>query len=104
MPDKANLTRLCSLLGLCRKARLAAFGHDAAKQALRGRRAKLCLLADDASGRLKAEFTRLCEEERVPLLQTPLSMADYKQATTVPAGVIAVENAAFAQKIAACLG
>ncbi|MDR1464432.1 MAG: ribosomal L7Ae/L30e/S12e/Gadd45 family protein [Oscillospiraceae bacterium] len=90
---------LLSLLGLCRKARTASFGHDAAKAALRAGRAKLCLICADASPRLRSEFETLAADRRVPCLQLELTMADVQRATQWIAAVITIDEPGFARKI-----
>ncbi|MDR3314800.1 MAG: hypothetical protein LBS96_10175 [Oscillospiraceae bacterium] len=99
MRDEA---KLLSLLGLCRKANLAGFGHDAAKKALRDKRARLCLLGSEASPRLREEFRALTAEANVPLLELALTAAQIKQAAQVPAGVITINEKGLARKIFDC--
>jgi len=94
---------LLSLLGLARKANLCSFGHDAAKASLRQRRAKLCLLCEDASPRLKEEFKFLANEAKVPLREIGISSQDIRQATQYKAAVLTVNEAGFADKIAKLL-
>ena len=98
-----NNEQLLSLLGLCRAARLCSFGHDAAKSALRGHRARLCLLCADASPRLKEEFQFLAGEANAPLFELPATSLDIKQATQYKAAVITVNDKGFANKITALL-
>lgn len=91
--------RVLSLLGLCRKAGLASFGHDAAKSALRDKRARLCLICEDASPRLQEEFSFLAEQAGKPLLRIQASSADIKQATQYKAAVLTVNERGFANKL-----
>ncbi len=95
-------TKVLSLLGICRKASLAGFGHDAAKTALREHRARLCLLTEGASQRLREEFRTLAGEAKVPLLELPLTAAQVRQAAQVPAAVLTINEAGLARKIAFC--
>ena len=95
--------QLLSLLGLCRAASLCSFGHDAAKSALRERRAKLCLLCGDASPRLAGEFRYLASEAGTPLREIPAASLDVKRATQYKAAVITVNDNGFANKILAAL-
>jgi len=98
-----NTIPLLSLLGLCRAANLCSFGHNAAKAALRERKAKLCLLCDDASPRLCEEFEYLANEAKTPLRKLPASSQDLKQATQFKAAVVTVNDRGFADKIIALL-
>jgi ribosomal protein L7Ae-like RNA K-turn-binding protein len=94
---------LLSLLGLCRAANAASFGHNAAKAALRERRARLCLLCGDASPRLCEEFEYLAGEAKAPLFRIPATTQDLKQATQYKAAVLTVNGRGFADKITALL-
>ena len=98
-----NNEQLLSLLGLARKANLCAFGHDAAKAALREHRARTCLLCADASPRLKEEFRFLAKEARAPLFEIAATSADIKQATQYKAAVLTVNEKGFADIIAKLL-
>ena len=98
-----NNQQLLSLLGLARKASLASFGHDAAKAALRGKQAKLCLLCNDASPRLKEEFQFLARDTNTRLYEVELTSLDIKAATQYKAAVLTINNNGFAEKINAYL-
>ena len=95
--------RVLSLLGLARAANYAAFGHNAAKAAVRERRARICLLCSDASPRLCEEFEYLAQEAGIPLLKIPADSAALKQATQFGAAVLTVNDRGFANKLAAFL-
>ena len=92
--------KLLSLLGLCRAASLASFGHGAAKTALRDKRARLCLICADASPRLAEEFKYLAETANVPLRNIAVTSQDIKHATQYKAAVLTVNDRGFADKIA----
>jgi len=95
--------QLLSLLGLCRAANLVSFGHNAAKSALRERKARLCLLCGDASPRLCGEFEYLANEAKTPLFKIPATSSELKQATQYKAAVLTVNGRGFADKIKALL-
>jgi len=95
--------KILSLLGLCRAANLASFGHNAAKSALRERKARLCLLCGDASPRLAEEFEYLANEAKIPLCKLPASSSELKRATQCKAAVLTVNDKGFADKIASLL-
>jgi ribosomal protein L7Ae-like RNA K-turn-binding protein len=92
-----------SLLGLCRAASLCSFGHGAAKDALRSKRARLCLLCGDASPRLVEEFEYLAENANTPLRKITATSLDIKHATQYKAAVLAINDKGFANKITALL-
>ena len=98
-----NNEKVLSLLGLCRAANLISFGHNAAKSALRERKARLCLLCGDASPRLCEEFEYLAGEAKAPLFKIPATSSDLKQATQYKAAVLTVNDRGFADKIKALL-
>ena len=92
-----------SMLGLCRKAGRLGWGHDACVDDVTRKRAKLCLLAADASERLKRELHRAAEFAggAPPVLQTEYTMDIIKGATGYRAGVLTINDEGFAEKIAA---
>jgi len=92
---------LLSLLGLCRAANLCSFGHNAAKSALRDRKARLCLLCGDASQRLCGEFEYLAETAGVPLHKMQVTSDEIKRSTQFKAAVLTVNDRGFADKITA---
>jgi len=92
--------KLLSLLGLCRAASLASFGHGAAKASLREKKARLCLVCSDASPRLAEEFEYLAGAARVPLRKIEATSLDIKQATQYKAAVLTINDRGFADKIA----
>ena len=94
---------ILSLLGLCRAANKASFGHNASKSALRERKARLCLLCGDASSRLCEEFEYLAEEAKTPLFKIQATSPELKQATQFKAAVLTVNDKGFADKILALL-
>ena len=96
-----NNEQVLSLLGLCRAANKCSFGHNAAKSALRERKARLCLLCGDASPRLLEEFEYLADAAGVPRFKIPATSQDLKQATQFKAAVLTVNDRGFADKITA---
>lgn len=89
--------KLLSLLGLCRKAGMLAIGHDAAKEALRSKKAFLCLLASDVSDRLKKEAQTICTD--IPVIYLDISMTELGAAIGKKAGMLAIKDQGFAQLI-----
>lgn len=100
--------RLRGLLGLARRARKLALGHDAAVEAVRTGRAALCLLAADASERLYAEFlreTRKFARAEIPLLQTDYTMEELGQSVGQrKTAVLTVNDHGFADRITELIG
>lgn len=93
------INKQLSLLGLCRKADKLSMGHDSSIAAIANGKAKACLLCEDASERLKTEFSRAVnyDNRNVPLIQLPFSMDDIRAATGHNAGVITINDEGFAR-------
>lgn len=56
------------LLGLCRRARKVTSGDQAVKKELANGKVELLILADDASGRLVAEYTKIAQSRMIPVI------------------------------------
>lgn len=93
--------KLLQLLGIARRAGKLSLGHDAAKTAVTSSKARLCVLADDASERLEREFKNLALSARSPLSVVRLksSMAEFHKSIGVKAGVLTVNDEGFAARI-----
>ncbi|NLA76886.1 MAG: 50S ribosomal protein L7ae [Clostridiales bacterium] len=94
------------MLGLCRKAGKLSVGHDAVIQAIVASQAKLCLLAVDASERLKNEITHSASfgGKNIPVKLMPLGMEDVYFAVGTKAAVLSVNDEGFAKKIMQLFG
>ncbi len=86
-----------ALLGFAVKAGKVSFGHDAAKQCIRLKRAKLLLFAADASQRLREELTGLAEG--VPALDLPENTDELAALLGRRAAALAVSDGGFAQSL-----
>lgn len=89
--------KVLSMLGLCMKAGKLGAGHDASKQSARLGSVCLCLMAQDASERLIGEMRGLME--KTPFIVTEYTMDDIKRAIGRRAGVVTVNDGAFAEKL-----
>ena len=87
---------LLQMLGLCRRAQKLSIGHDACKDAVRQKKAQLCLLCADASPRLHAEFQSLCASYDVPVYEADWSMQALSHSIGTRAGVITIDDSGFA--------
>lgn len=98
-----NSNKLMQLLGLCRKAQKASFGHDAALASIREGKARLCLLTQDASQRLQTEMRRaaahykLANGDPVPVALLEVSMQDIGKATARKSAVVTINESGFAK-------
>lgn len=94
--------RFLSLLGLCRRAGRLGWGHDACMGSVMHGKAKICLLASDASDRLKREFHRAAtyDGRTLDVIELPYTMQQIKDATGFRAGVLTTEDEGFAKRLA----
>ena len=79
-----SLTRLLSLLGLCRRAGKLACGAKDTADAIRARRVRLVLLASDASGRTSKMMEDKCAWGRVRLVRICADRAALGAACGIP--------------------
>lgn len=91
--------KFLSLLGMCRRASKLASGHDSTIEAVRSRRAKLCLLSCDSSERLRKEINRECsfENRDIPVRLLPFTMMEIGSATALKSAVLSVNDEGFAK-------
>lgn len=89
--------KLLQLLGMARRANRLSLGHDAALQATLAGKAKLCLLACDASQRLEKEFTRAAQDYRLRIIRLPFTITQFHHALGFKAGVLTVNDDGFAK-------
>ena len=90
-----------SLLGLARRAGRLALGNEAVTEAIRKGSVRLVVLAADLSPRTADGIRRAAEEERLEVLELQASMDELGMALGKRTGLIAVNDAGFAKKIAA---
>ncbi len=94
--------KFLSFLGICRRAGKLNWGHDTCLDSIMRDKAKICLLAADASERLKREFFKAAayDGRELVIFETAYSMQQIKDATGVKAGVLTTEDEGFAKKMA----
>lgn len=91
--------RLISALTLSKKAKRLIIGFDSVKEAVLARAATLVLLSVDVSEKTKKEMTHLCREYSAASVMLPFKMDELWYLLGRKAGVMAVTDAAFAEKI-----
>lgn len=91
--------KLLQMLGMARKANRLSLGHDAALGAVLAHKAKLCLLACDASARLEKEFTRAARDNQLEVIRLPFTIAQFHHALGFKAGVVTVDENGFAKAV-----
>ncbi|MBQ7548556.1 MAG: ribosomal L7Ae/L30e/S12e/Gadd45 family protein [Clostridia bacterium] len=79
-------------LGLCRRAGRLSLGHDECKPSINSGRAKVCLVASDASERLKEEMRGLSERRDVPFFAVGYTMDTLRTAVGQRTAVITAND------------
>lgn len=100
-----NEEKALSLLGLARRAGKLSLGHDAAIGSVVRNNAKLCLVASDASERLKKEFSHACSYggKNICLIEIKADMLTLSKAVGSKAAVMTVDDEGFGNKIRSLL-
>lgn len=91
--------KLLSLLGMCRRAGRLSCGHDAAIGSVRSRSAKLCLLSEDSSQRLRKEIEREAafDGRDIPVRMLSSTSDEIGKATGLRSAVVTVNDEGFAK-------
>ena len=93
--------RLLSLVGLARRAGRLSLGFDAAAEAMNKGRTKLLIIACDLSGNSTASIIRTAERTHTKTIVINRTKAQIGAAVGKEAGIIAVNDEGFAEKMAA---
>lgn len=101
-----NFQKDMGFLGLCRKAGYLLYGHDTVKSTVISRKAKLVILASDASDRLKDEMKSLSSSEgrAIPVVEVPYTKQDFFEGIGKNAGVFSVTEQGFSDKLKTMFG
>lgn len=91
--------KLLQLLGIARRANRLSLGHDAALEAVLAKKARLCLIACDASQRLEKEFTRAARDYELKVIRLPSTIEQFHRALGFKAGVVTVNEDGFAKAV-----
>lgn len=92
-------TSILGLLGLANRARLTRGGAEAVKESIRKGKARLVILATDASDGTKKWVTRLTDQHSVPLIEQHTSFELGVSQDKAPKAVISIMNRHFADGI-----
>lgn len=97
--------KILSMLGLARRAGALSMGHDMAEKAVYASKAKLLLFANDASDRVKKEFSITLEKQKsnIPVYTLPASISEIHYSCGYKAGIITVNDSNFSSKIISLL-
>lgn len=94
--------KVSGMLGIARRASKLSMGHDASDEAIKQYKARLCIVAKDASDRLKEEFTYLCDNtnRKTSIIVTDYTMDEIGMCLgSKKTAVLTVNDLGFAQKI-----
>ena len=90
---------LLRTMSLCKRAGRFLMGFDMVKQAVLDGRARLVVTASDLSDKTLKEIRRICEEWNVPLRKVPFTMDQLWMELNKRAGVAAIVDQGFADKL-----
>lgn len=93
--------KLLSLMGLARRAGRLSLGSDAVIEALREGKARLVILAQDLSPKSAGGVRYAAEESGTKVVQIPETMDEISMALGKRTGIVAINDAGFAKKLAA---
>ena len=90
-----------NMLGIAKRASLLSEGHDTCMASLKNGKARLCLIASDASDRLCKEFRFAVAESgnKIPIARLNYTMNDFGSALGYRVAVVTVNDAGIADKL-----
>lgn len=93
--------KFLSLLGMARRSGRVSLGHDAVVGSIIRNKAKLCILSDEASERLKKEIMHACnyENKNIPVIIAHYDMLTLSSAVGSKAAVVSVDDEGFAKAL-----
>lgn len=93
--------KFLSLLGMTRRSGRICLGHDAAVSSIVKNQAKLCVVSEEGSERLKKEMTHACsyEGKNIPLLIVKYTITELSKAVGSKAAVMTVTDEGFAKAL-----
>ncbi len=93
--------KFLSLLGMARRAGRVSLGHDAVIGSVVKSSARLCVVAADASERLKKEIGHACnyENKNIPVIYSKYTIKELSLAVGSKLAVLSVEDEGFAKAL-----
>ncbi len=93
--------KFLSLLGMARRSGRIALGHDAVIGSIVKSKSKLCIVACDASERLKKEINHACnyENKNIPVIFTKYTIKELSLAVGSKVAVLSTEDEGFAKAL-----
>lgn len=96
--------KLIASITFCKRLGKLVFGFDLVKKSMQTGEAQLVFLASDLSEKTKKEAKYLCRVFQTPLYQTDLTLDEIWYLVNKRAGILAVTDEKFAQKLETLLG
>lgn len=93
------MNKLIETVTFCKRIGKLVIGFDLVKNSMMTGEAQVVLLAEDLSGKTKKEMEYLCRNFEMPWISIPLTLDELWYLIGKRAGVLAVTDAAFAEKI-----
>lgn len=93
--------KFLSLLGMARRSGNLCLGHDAAISSVVKNRARLCIISEEGSQRLKKEMAHACsfEGKNIPVVIVGYEISELSKAIGSKAAVITVIDEGFASAL-----
>ena len=90
-----------NMLGIAKRASLLSEGHDTCIACVKNGKARLCLVASDASDRLYEEFRFSVAERgnKIPVVRVQYTLNDFGSALGYRVAVVTVNDAGIADKL-----
>lgn len=90
--------KIFSLLGMARRAGRLSLGHDAVIESIVRNRARLCIVSEDGSDRLKKELAHACsyEDKDIPFFELDCSTERLSKAVGQKMSTLTVDDEGFA--------
>ena len=92
-------SKILSLVSLCKRAGRLLLGFDVVKQAAEDQSARLILLASDISPKTEKEVAFIAQKTGVRVAKMPHTMDEVWMSVNKRAGVLAVTEQGFADKL-----
>lgn len=97
---RAEDKRISGLIGLAEKAGKIKSGEFAAEVSIKSKKARLCLVAEDASDRTRKHFTDMCSFRNIPLINIYINKDSLGHAIgRDERSVLTIEDRGFSRQI-----
>lgn len=95
--------KILSTISLCKRAGKLTLGFDVVKEAIQSKEAKIVVIANDISAKTKKEVLLMAEKGMVEVVEIPFSMDEVWQSVNKRAGVLAITDKGFSDKLCGLL-